>query len=223
MKLVHIGLEKQIRFEDKNVCEWVIESPELFAGYINELYDQFSGGTGKFVLSEDIEEINLSKAAEIVIDPFNIDVNNNRILKRLYSELSQLAYNENFYMMTNDLFAVLDKYCLDLEQGSPYMLKAEDKTDITAIFKSIGLKLEDISENIAERLSYYIKIMAELMEKRLMIFVNIRSYINADEFEQLIAAAQHNDIGILFIENMQRGFSKNCDWYIIDKDGCEIY
>ena len=52
MKLVHMDLERQIVFDNYQSCEWIIESPKLFAKYIKELYDQSQGQTGNVVLSE---------------------------------------------------------------------------------------------------------------------------------------------------------------------------
>ncbi|MCI8830830.1 MAG: type II-A CRISPR-associated protein Csn2 [Lachnospiraceae bacterium] len=65
--------------------------------------------------------------------------------------------------------------------------------------------------------------MADLMKKKLIIFVNIRSYLNDIQIEQVSEIAVYNEIAILFIENIQRDFSKQRRYYIIDKDGCEIY
>ena len=35
--------------------------------------------------------------------------------------------------------------------------------------------------------------------------------------------AVHNELALLFIENIQRDFSNDRRYYIIDKDKCEVY
>lgn len=51
MKIVHPNLENEIILNNKNVAEWIIESPELFSQYLLELSSQINGADGKFVLS----------------------------------------------------------------------------------------------------------------------------------------------------------------------------
>lgn len=65
--------------------------------------------------------------------------------------------------------------------------------------------------------------LAELLRKKVVVFVNIRSYINDEQLEQLIKTAKYNEIAVLLIENHQKGFSKETIRYIIDRDGCEIF
>lgn len=74
-----------------------------------------------------------------------------------------------------------------------------------------------------ERLIQYIKLSAEIMQKKLVVLVNIRSYISDKQLEQLIETAAYNYIPILLIENCQKDFSKQLLRYIIDVDGCEIF
>ena len=42
------------------------------------------------------------------------------------------------------------------------------------------------------------------------------------QIQELMKNAVYNEIALLFIENIQRDFSKDKKYYIIDKDGCEI-
>ena len=77
--------------------------------------------------------------------------------------------------------------------------------------------------SFSEKLAQYMKIMSELLGKKLLIFVNIRSYLENDQIRELMKNAVYNEISLLFIENIQRDFSKDEKYYIIDKDNCEIY
>ena len=44
-----------------------------------------------------------------------------------------------------------------------------------------------------------------------------------EQIQELIKNAVYNEISLLFIENIQRDFSEMKKYYIIDKDGCEVY
>ena len=61
-----------------------------------------------------------------------------------------------------------------------------------------------------------------MLKKKVIVFVNIRSYINDKQLGQLIDIACYEEIKILFIENVQRKSNEQTDTFIIDCDGCEI-
>ena len=77
--------------------------------------------------------------------------------------------------------------------------------------------------SFSEKIIQYMKIMSELMGKKLLVFVNIRSDLEKDQIQELMKNAVYNEIALLFIENIQRDFSKDKKYYIIDKDKCEVY
>ena len=52
MKLVHVDLEKPIAIHRNCPTEWIIESPELFLKYVEQLQKQNQGEKGNFVLSK---------------------------------------------------------------------------------------------------------------------------------------------------------------------------
>ena len=61
MKLVHINLNEGILVDAINCTEWVIESPEYFSEYVMELAGQVEGKEGRFVLSDNEKEVDISK------------------------------------------------------------------------------------------------------------------------------------------------------------------
>ena len=63
--------------------------------------------------------------------------------------------------------------------------------------------------SFSEKIIQYMKIMSELMGKKLLVFVNIRSDLEKDQIQELMKNALYNEIALLFIENIQRDFSKD--------------
>ena len=57
MRLVHYELTEAILDENTVFTEWIIESPEIFSEYIQELNGQLAGEEGRFVLSENNKEL----------------------------------------------------------------------------------------------------------------------------------------------------------------------
>ena len=210
MKLVHPELDGQIIFSSEKMCEWVIESPADFSAYTQELFCQSEGMEGRFVLSEGEKEKDISKCVEV-------------ILNKLYCELSELAAGEELYVKTQTIKNNLLTYCLELEYFSPYILETGAELDILAVFKATGIKFSDCADDFVGRLNQYIKVMGELMRKKVIVLVNIGGYVSKEQLEDIIQNAAYNEIALLLIENMQRELKDGVYQYIIDKDRCEIF
>lgn len=215
MKLTHTELEKQLVFETGKAVEWIIESPASFSKYIRDLYEIMQDNEGKFTLSDEDEIIDFQKYAELIIDPFLLDFHNRQIQKKLYAELQNLAVGSEFYLQTQELKSQIQKYFIDLEIA--------DEIDLPAIFKAVGIQLDGGNEEtLFERIAIYIKIMAELLKKKLVILVNSRSYLNSDQIDQIAELCMYSEVALLLIENVQRDFSKKRNYCIIDCDECCI-
>lgn len=223
MKLVHADLDSVFSFDKNGVIEWIIESPALFSKYVQELYAQYNGSEGNFILSDNGKELKLVKELELIINPFTLNINDKKILTKLYTELSNLAYMEEMYIQTREAMSNLQNYFMTLEQLSPYILETDMEIKVIDIFKAIGVKPAVSNGDFFERLIQYIKLSAQIMQKRLVVLVNIRSYITDLQLEQLIETAAYSEILLLLIENCQRDFSNQLFRYIIDVDGCEIF
>ena len=222
MKLVHPELEGQILFDVWRPCEWIIESPDIFLNILRELCFQIDGGEGRFVLSDE-EELSLSKYAEIIINPLNVDINDRKVLNKLYAELSELSFGEELYLETQKMLAGFQEYFMKLEHISDYFLEMDSKIDMVAVFKTMGIKFQNCADNLIENLCQYIEIMASLLKKKIIIMVNIRSYVNDDQLKILIENIRYKEIALLFIENVERELPDSICRYIIDRDHCEIY
>ncbi len=215
-------MERLIHFSSEQCALWVIESPTMFAEYVQELCVQQAGGEGRFVLSENDKEVNIEKFVEIVINPFSVDINDKRIISRLYKELCKKAFGENMYLYTQKIISALNQYFAELEQQETYFLTVDKEIDMTAIFKAMGVKVESYADNYIQNISQYMKLIAELLSKRVVIFVNLGSYMEVDQIEEVIKEAAYNELAVLFIESSQKSFPKGVTQYIIDNDICEI-
>ncbi len=101
MKLVHTNLNTAVLSDKYVFTEWIIESPKLYAYYLQELFLQQNGEEGRFVLSDKEKELNIAKNMEIIVNPFQIEINGRKILNKLYAELDQLSKSELMYYLTD--------------------------------------------------------------------------------------------------------------------------
>lgn len=223
MKLVSCELSKAILADEDTAVEWIIESPNLFSRYVQELLQQCEGEDGQFVLSHNNKIVEISKHMEIILNPFSVEINSKKILTKLYADLDKLAKSEEMYLQTRQIIQSLIEYLLNLEQKSDYFLGFEQEFDLALLFKAVGIKHEIIEENYFENLIRYIKIVSSVLGIKIMTFVNLRSYLDDVQLECLLKEANYQEIQILLIENQQRTCLKDTFCYIIDSDKCEIF
>lgn len=201
---------------------WVIESPALVRKYVGELYAQIHGQDGKFVLSYQEREVELSKEADIIMNPFEVDVNDKKFLNKVYSELKDLAYQAEYYLQTQSLISSVTAYIMELEQSASVSLKCGE-FDLVQLLKALGVKIDDCEETVLGRLGQYLHVISKMMRKRLVIFFNLSTYLEEKEIEKLLQEAFYLNLCILLIEtrDIVLALPKKC--YIIDRDSCEIY
>ena len=221
MKLVHVNMERKL-LDDNVVTEWVIEAPEEFTRYVQELYMQCEGAEGDFVLSDGEKELGIAKNVEFLDSVLDLDVNERKILGKLYADLEQLAYSEKFVVRTQEMIQYLRTYIFELEQETDFMLDVDDGVDMSAIFKGNGVKLETVETGILEKIVHYIKVVRLLLKKQVFVFVNVSSYLTVRQVEQLIKEAAYQEVQILLIENAMRDCVNSERRCIIDSDKCEI-
>jgi len=221
LKLVHVNMERKL-LDDNVVTEWVIEAPEEFTRYVQELYMQCEGAAGDFVLSDGEKELGIAKNVEFLDSVLDLDVNERKILGKLYADLEQLAYSEKFVVRTQEMIQYLRTYIFELEQETDFMLDVDDGVDMSAIFKGNGVKLETVETGILEKIVHYIKVVRLLLKKQVFVFVNVRSYLTVRQVEQLIKEAAYQEVQILLIENVMGDCVNSERRCIIDSDKCEI-
>lgn len=200
----------------------LIESPEYFSEYVMELAGQVEGKEGRFVLSDNEKEVDISKNVELIFNIFALDINERKLISKLYMELEKLTADERFYVKTQEMKQYLQEYLLQLEQETDYILDLADEIDFASLFKAFGIKYEVLEENFLERLVRYMRIVERLLKKKLFVFVNLRSYLSNQQIDELIKEATYQEIQLLLIETCARDCIEGVTRYIIDKDGCEI-
>lgn len=222
MKLVHTELNQGMKIVFGQPCEWIIEAPAFFQRVVQELYNQKNGLEGKFTLSLQDKILNISKKAEMIINPFAVDLNDKRILNKLYMQLSEQANSETFYMKTQEIRRQIYEYIFQLEQEYRYILNVDEEVDLNILFKAAGVRYEVFEEDFLDTLCRYMKIVSELLEIKLIICINLRSYLTAEQIITLINDVKYEEFGLLLIENQERSCLEGVNRCIIDKDLCEI-
>ena len=222
MKLVHPEWKMQIDCKENQAVLWIMESPRIFRTYLEAFLCQMQTREGRFVLSEDDKELELYKAAELILNPFEIDVNDKKILNKIYSELKEFAFGESYYLKTREMFGLLTSYFMELEKEMCIPLTCAEP-DLVQVLKALDVKTEESECDMVEMIGQYLHLAAKLMNKKVIVFVNLSAYLESWVIEKLLKEAFYLKLYVILMERQEidLAISKKC--YIIDRDYCEIY
>lgn len=223
MKIVHPLLERPITFTENEVQVLAIENQHAFTSFVSELVDQTNGSEGDFVFSREDVPVALSKEAEIIINPLNLDCNQRRIVNRLFTILSDLAIGEDFYLETVTLRGAICQYIQKLTEGVPFPLAFNEEPGINDILKAAGVHFDFESSSFLSRLIDYFTVLQDFCHISLFVLVNIKTWLNQDDLLQLYKDAEYKKYTLFLIENsVQKSELPQEVLRIIDDDLCEI-
>lgn len=221
VKLVHMEYGIEIELKENQIPVLVIESPETFSKVIQELYLSGQGGAGKFILSEGDKLLPLGKTVEFVINPFEINLNEKRILQKLYQEMESQV-QEQLVLETAEIHGKLISYLEEITQRIAYPVTFDLEENVLGLMKTYNVRLEEEASTLLEELVEYFKLLHQLCRINVMVCVNLKTYLSETELNQLYEAVFYEKINLLLLENMQRKKLKEEKICIVDKDGCII-
>lgn len=223
MKIVHPDINMQIDFEDKTCCIWTIEYPELLLNYITELQEQVIGNEGKFVLSDENEILSFKKDMSLILSPLEIDYNDKKFITELFKEIKDIVQSgelyEDYVFVKSELVKLMER----ISESNDYPLQYSEELEVSSLLKMMQVKFDFQDANYFERLITFVQLSQRLLRKKLLIFVNLSSFLSENQLVELEKIAKYEQIKILLINSYQLNYSFSYKWYIIDVDGSEIY
>lgn len=223
MKLVHPDFLFQIEFEECKITNVIIESPRIFEEVLGELYIQIIGDLGGWVLSEDSTPIEIKKYSEIIMNPFDLDINNKRILGKLYDNIKSNTLKTELYIKWNELYPNIADVVNVLIEEFDYNLEYNDEIEIKEVLKLLNLRFIVDSENSLEKIIDYMNLHNSILGTKLFVLVNIKSFYSEEKLKFLYEQAFYKKYNILMLDNKEyRRKSIDEIRYIIDEDGCVI-
>lgn len=223
MKLAHPILSKPIILSEDRVPVLAVENPICMRQLIIEMVRQLSGEDGSFILSEDQEILRFKSAVELVLDPFCLDINQKRLLNRIYSDFSRLAVGEDYYIEGQNVKSEICTFLLNLTSESEFTVSFDEDFAWESLLKAVNLKIETVGQSLLENIMEYIRTVELMTGIKLLIFVNLRAYFSQIEIESLERFAKYEKFNIMRIEGGQWHHNLQVeDVIVLDEDICEI-
>lgn len=191
----------------------VVEDVRIFATIVKELYN-FDESSNLKLYDKQFKSLKASDLL-VITDILGFDVNAKPVLKLIYQDLEiQLNEKPEVKSMIDKLTATISEligyelldYELDLEQ---------DEITVQELFKALGVQIETSSDTIFEKVFEILQIFKYLSKKKMLIFVNVASYLTLEELKAIQEFSELQDLKIIFLERYKTpGFPQ----YILDTD-----
>ena len=221
MKLVHTEYGIEIELKENQISVLVVELSEKLSELIQELYLSRQGGEGKFLLSEADKLLNMGKFLELVVNPFAIDVNEKRIVQKLYQEIESQV-QEQLVLETAEIHSRLISYLEEIAGKVTYPVIFDLEQNVLGLMKTYNVRLETESITMLEKLVEYFRLLHQLCRVEVIVCVNLKSYLSEVELRQLYETVFYEKIALVLLENVQREKVEGERIGIMDRDRCII-
>lgn len=221
MILRHESYEFEMKFLENQINVLVIEKPQVMAKLVRDLYLQYNGKEGGFVLSDVGTIMPIEKSIEFILEPFSINCNNKKIVNKLYQELTALA-KENLMRQSMELNFQVTAFLETLLQEVPYHLLYKDEHDVQEILKFADVRIDSEGETLLEQIVEYLRVMNQICGCNICVFLNLKSFLSREELKQLYDFVNYQKIYLVLLEACE-GERIECEkTFIIDRDECII-
>lgn len=218
MKLISDFFENafELKFKELNIL--VIENKQFFRRLIYDLKESVSGNESYFKIIENLEEKDLSKMSAFITDVFDININESKIINKIYNILIEESNGSELYNQKIKFEKEINKFIEELIFRFDYDL-TYDHIDYKNIFKGVNLHIEDDFQGLMEKLLEYIDISYKLLDKKIFFVLNLNCYFNSNELEELERYLCYNNVVVVLLQNrLDLEIQKSENIKIIDSD-----
>ncbi|MEG0129050.1 type II-A CRISPR-associated protein Csn2 [Clostridium sp.] len=204
ISLIMDNIEYDIEFTDEYVSVLEIQEKSLFNKVIYRLNKAIACGEDVegVRLYSDCLEMTLGKAAILVYDMFNPNINQSKIIKYLYEEVSKdytaLFEEEGVFNNQKPILQSVNDILLEYE----YQFTKRDILDIKDILKIMDVKFDtDYYDNPLENIYLLFDLINNFKICKVLILVNCKCYYTEEDLNEVYKMAKYKGINLLLIES----------------------
>lgn len=220
MKLAHFDLESVFDIKPGEINILVVEAEDQFYKYQKEIYMQCQGEDGGFCLFEGDKDLSFDKQALLIKDYFFFDLNDKKLINKLYASLSEITLNsfEEKYWQIKEMIKIL---FAELDAESECSIDYEEENGIINLMKAFGVHVKT-EDSLLGNLSAYIKLNTFYLKKRCVFLVNLKTVLTEAAVKMFYHEMALNEISVFLLENTLKTKLEGEKITIIDRDLCEI-
>lgn len=223
MKLNIKYIDNVITFDNGYINCLEIENKNYFYKIVNDINNISVGNITEDIIftDEEYKELNLSNKINIIFDYFNFDFNSKKIISIINKKI-----NDNISINDKDnlskLYNKVRKIYLPILNDMDLNIDINNDFDLDLMIKLLNVSIKS-KDNLLDNLFLLIDIEKELNINKIMVFVNLKQYLNKTELIELYKYLLYNNIVVLFIDSQSYGICNEFEKKIIIDEELEEY
>lgn len=218
----HYDFENTINFDEVKLYSINFEDGNYMYKLINELKEQIKSGHGKFLLSDNLTELNFTTSVCLITDYFNIDFNSKNILTNVLKQVQQVAIEGDKQLAFEQIKSLVDSYLKSVLFEVDYPLDFDDITE-DVLLKHLNLRVNYENTSFVAMLCDYLSLIRQTSKVKVFVLVNVKLFLRNDEYDEFCKFLTCNDFNIVFINSTSKEKVYQDELIVdVDEDKCEF-
>lgn len=221
-------MKLNIKYLDNNICfdKGLVNCIELEnKGYFYRIVNDFNNISignicDDMYFSDNLcKEINMENKIRMIYDYFNLDFNDKRVLNNLYkfvdsnvSDSDRLEFNKYYSKICKFYKKSIDNINVDLEINEDF--------NVDIISKLVNVRVKKC-DSVLENLFCLIDLESMFNLDKLLVFVNLKLYLDKDELIELYKYSLYNNVNIILIDSVSYGVKLDYESKLIIDDNLD--
>lgn len=219
------GFQLEIKIEENTVTTLAILNKRVLNSVIFNLFDEIRGNDdNEIILEEDGKQVNVAKDVLCIMDYFNLDFKEKHLITAIYKYIESVIINDyGLKLDIEEVCQALGKHLYMASQDLDFGLVYDNSLSIPTILKLFDFSIDtDECQTVLERLLLFIDIYAFLQLKKVIIFINMKSFFDIEDIENIYQYLLYKKVRFVCIESNIYDRINIENSYVIDEDLIEF-
>lgn len=222
MKLNVNYIDNSLNINDSNVLCVEIENKKYFYRFIKDLTNISNGiGNEDVIVYEDDKEINLTNKIKILVNYFDLELNNKKLSNDIVKYINDNIDEEIKFKLSQEILKIIKIYKNVLNEFD-IPLVIDENLSVESITKNLKISLDEKSE-LLENLLLLIDLERTIKCNELLVFVNLKQYLSKEELNELYKYSLYNKIKIMLVDSQCYGVTLNYEKKLIIDENLEEF
>lgn len=222
MKLNVNYIDNSLKIDDSNVLCVEIENKKYFYRFIKDLNNISNGiGNEDIIIYEEDKEINLTNKIKILVNYFDLELNNKKISNDIVKYINDNIDEEIKLKLSQEILKIIKIYKNVLNEFD-MPLVIDENLNIESITKTLKIALDEKSE-LLENLLLLIDLERTIKCNELLVFVNLKQYLSKEELNELYKYSLYNKTKIMLVDSQCYGVTLNYEKKLIIDESLEEF
>lgn len=220
MRLANKYFDTIFDIDSDRVNTLIVENHEFFRTCVCGMQKLCSKEESDFIFSVDYEEVVLGEKIELICDFINLDRNDKKLANGLVKYFTRAIadMSSEFAEYFARGYSLLNSISGEIYPNVDF----DEEIDYAGFVKLFKPTFSYKNKEFLEKLLLYIDALIEFCDIKIIVMVNVKSYINNEEFIELFKHARYMQVPIFCIESHETYKIEEEKIVIIDYDLCEL-